>query len=93
MNGVSDWILGGLTAILAVIGLYVASHAHDEVGYYGGERGDARAATRSGRGRPAVGSAGAVSELARDARTANGTRLILTSGCRVRRARPTSSDF
>ena len=36
MNGVSDWILGGLTAILAVIGLYVASHAHDEVGYYGG---------------------------------------------------------
>ena len=36
MNGVNDWILGGVTAILAVIGLYVASHAHDEVGYYGG---------------------------------------------------------
>ncbi len=36
MNSLSDWILGGLTAILAVIGLYVASHAHDEVGYYGG---------------------------------------------------------
>lgn len=36
MNGVSDWILGGVTAVLAVIGLYVASHAHDEVGYYGG---------------------------------------------------------
>ena len=36
MNGLSDWILGGVTAVLAVIGLYVASHAHDEVGYYGG---------------------------------------------------------
>ncbi len=36
MNHVNDWILGGVTAILAVIGLFVASRAHDQVGYYGG---------------------------------------------------------
>ncbi len=36
MNGLSNWILGAVTAVLGVIGLYVASHAHDEVGYYGG---------------------------------------------------------
>ncbi|HXV26092.1 MAG TPA: hypothetical protein VED46_17780 [Alphaproteobacteria bacterium] len=36
MNGVGDWILGGATAVLGIIGLFVASHAHDEVGYYGG---------------------------------------------------------
>jgi hypothetical protein len=36
MNGISNWILGGATAILGIVGLYVASHAHDEVGYYGG---------------------------------------------------------
>ena len=36
MNGISDWILGGVTSVLAVVGLYVSSHAHDEVGYFGG---------------------------------------------------------
>jgi hypothetical protein len=36
MNSVSDLILGGVTAVLGVIGLFVAARAHDEVGYYGG---------------------------------------------------------
>ena len=36
MHSLSDWILGAVTAVLGVIGLYVAAHAHDEVGYYGG---------------------------------------------------------
>lgn len=36
MNGISNWVLGAVTALLALVGLYVASNAHDEVGYYGG---------------------------------------------------------
>jgi hypothetical protein len=36
MNGISEWVLGGVTAVLGVVGLFVAARAHDEVGYYGG---------------------------------------------------------
>jgi hypothetical protein len=36
MDGLSDWILSGVTAVLGVVGLFVASRAHEEVGYYGG---------------------------------------------------------
>ena len=36
MDGISDWILSAVTAVLAVVGLFVASRAHEEVGYYGG---------------------------------------------------------
>ena len=32
----ANWILGGLTAIFGVVGLYVASNSHEPVGYYGG---------------------------------------------------------
>jgi hypothetical protein len=36
MNGLSEWILSAITAVLGVVGLFVASRAHEEVGYYGG---------------------------------------------------------
>jgi hypothetical protein len=36
MNGLSEWILSTITAVLGVVGLFVASRAHEEVGYYGG---------------------------------------------------------
>ena len=36
MNAISTWIMGGVTAALAVVGRYVASHADDEAAYYGG---------------------------------------------------------
>jgi len=36
MDGLSDWILSAVTAVLGLVGLFVASRAHEEVGYYGG---------------------------------------------------------
>ena len=36
MHSVSDLVLGGITAVLGVVGLFVAARSHEEVGYYGG---------------------------------------------------------
>jgi len=36
MDGLSDWVLSAVTAVLGLVGLFVASRAHEEVGYYGG---------------------------------------------------------
>jgi hypothetical protein len=36
MNGINDWILGSVTAVLSLVGLFVASRAEEEVAYYGG---------------------------------------------------------
>ena len=36
MHGTANWVLGGMTAIFAILALYVASNSHEAVGYYGG---------------------------------------------------------
>ena len=36
MNNVSNWVMGAVTALLAVGGLFVASTAGEGVAYYGG---------------------------------------------------------
>lgn len=36
MNHVGNWIMGGVTALLAIGGLFVASTAAQGVAYYGG---------------------------------------------------------
>lgn len=36
MNHVNNWIMGGVTALLAVGGLFVASNAGAGIAYYGG---------------------------------------------------------
>ena len=36
MHGTANWVLGGMTAIFAILGLYVASNSHEPIGYYGG---------------------------------------------------------
>lgn len=36
MNNLGNWIMGGITAVLAVCGLFVASTAGHGVGYWGG---------------------------------------------------------
>ncbi len=36
MNHVSNWVMGGITALLAVGGLFVAATAGQGIAYYGG---------------------------------------------------------
>lgn len=36
MEGIGNWVLGGVSAIMGIAGLFVASHAGAGVGYYGG---------------------------------------------------------
>jgi len=36
MNHLSNWVMGALTCIMAVAGLFVASNAATGVAYYGG---------------------------------------------------------
>ncbi len=36
MDNVSNWVLGAMSAMMALAGLFVASHVGHGVGYYGG---------------------------------------------------------
>jgi hypothetical protein len=36
VEGTGNWIFGGVVAVLGLIGLFVAAHAHGEVFYWAG---------------------------------------------------------
>jgi hypothetical protein len=36
MNHLGNWIMGAVTLVLAICGLFVAARAGDGIGYYGG---------------------------------------------------------